>query len=193
MAERTFRSVLDELDAKAWNTVEKGQSFERLVKAFIQTDKGQSSRFEQVWLWSEWPDNGGRHDIGIDLVAKERDSGDMVALQCKFYSPSSTIYLNDIATFLAACGETTFTSGIIVSTTEKWSKDLGDKTLQNRDKPISRWGPEVFENSSVDWLTFDLDRPADVTQRQTKSVKGVDKTYQWGGAKVYHQRGHWLA
>ena len=27
----------------------------------------------------------------------------------------------------------------------------------------------------------------------TPSVKGVDKTYQWGGAKVYHQRGHWPA
>ena len=24
-------------------------------------------------------------------------------------------------------------------------------------------------------------------------VKGVDKTCQWGGAKVYHQRGHWPA
>ena len=24
-------------------------------------------------------------------------------------------------------------------------------------------------------------------------VKGVDKTYQWGGAKMYHQRGHWPA
>ena len=26
-----------------------------------------------------------------------------------------------------------------------------------------------------------------------EAVKGVDKTYQWGGAKVYHQRGHWPA
>ena len=26
-----------------------------------------------------------------------------------------------------------------------------------------------------------------------QSVKGVDKTYQWGGAKMYHQRGHWPA
>ena len=24
-------------------------------------------------------------------------------------------------------------------------------------------------------------------------VKGVDKTCQWGGAKVYQQRGHWPA
>ena len=28
---------------------------------------------------------------------------------------------------------------------------------------------------------------------QGSGVKGVDKTYQWGGAKVYHQRGHWPA
>ena len=171
MAERTFRSILDELDAKAWNPVDKGQSFERLVKAFIQTDKGQSSRFERVWLWSEWPGNGGRHDIGIDLVARERDSGDLVALQCKFYSPNSTVYLSNIATFLAASGETAFSSGIIVSTTESWSKDLGENILLNRDKPISRWGPDVFEKSSVDWQTFDLDKPSDITQRQTKTLR----------------------
>ena len=178
MAERTFRSILEELDAQALNTTEKGHSFERLVKAFIERDKGQSSRFEQLWLWSEWPGNGGRHDIGIDLVAKERDSGDMVAMQCKFYSPSSTIYLDDISTFLAACGETTFSSGIIVSTTEKWSKDLGEKTLQNRDKPISRWGPAVFESSSIDWKTFDLDQPTNIDQRETKNLREYQETAQ---------------
>ena len=170
MAERTFRSILDELDAKAWNTVEKGQSFERLVKAFIERDKGQSSRFETVWLWTDWPDNGGRHDIGIDAVAKERDSGDVVAIQCKFYSPNSTMYLSDISTFLAAVGETTFSSGIVVSTTEKWGINV-ETALQDRDKPISRWGPEIFENSSVDWQVFDINQPAEVNQRETKTLR----------------------
>ena len=170
MAARTFRSILEELDARAWNTVEKGRSFERLVEAFIERDKGQSSRFERVWLWGDWPGNGGRHDIGIDLVARERDSGDMVAIQCKFYSPTATIYLQEISTFLAAYGETTFSSGIIVSTTEKWGNNV-ENALQNRDKPISRWGPEIFENSSVDWQTFDLDQPSGVTQRQTKTLR----------------------
>ena len=171
MAERTFRSVLDELDAKAWNSTDKGQSFERLVKAFIQTDKGQSSRFDRVWLWSEWPGNLGRHDIGIDLVARERDSGDLVALQCKFYSPSSTIYMSRISTFLAAVGETAFSSGIIVSTTDSWGKTLDEDILPNRDKPISKWGPDVFENSSVDWQTFDLDNPSVITRRPTKTLR----------------------
>ena len=175
MAERTFRSILEELDAKAWNSVEKGQSFERLTKAFIERDKGQSSRFEQVWLWSDWPGNGGRHDIGIDIVAKERDSGDIVAIQCKFYSPTATMYLQEISTFLAACGETTFSSGIIVSTTEKWGNNV-ENALQNRDKPISRWGPEIFENSSVDWQVFDIDQPADVNQRETKTLRDYQES-----------------
>ncbi len=175
MAEQTFRSILDELDDKAWNTVEKGQSFERLCKAFIERDKGQSSRFERVWLWADWPDNGGRHDIGIDLVAKERDSGDLVAIQCKFYSPTSTMYLSEISTFLAACGETTFSSGIIVSTTERWGNNV-ENALQNRDKPISRWGPELFENSSVDWQNFNLDQPTDIAQRQTKTLRNYQES-----------------
>ena len=91
MTERSFRSVLEELDAKAWNNVQKGQSFERLVKAFIERDKGQSSRFEQVWLWDDWPGKGG-HETGIDVVARERDSGDLVAIQCKFYKPTKRLY-----------------------------------------------------------------------------------------------------
>ena len=175
MTERTFRSILDELDAKAWNTVEKGHSFERLVKAFIERDKAQSSRFSEVWLWADWPGNGGRHDTGIDLVAKEQDTDDLVAIQCKFHSPKDTLYLNDISTFLAACGERTFQSGILISTTEKWGSNI-ENALQNRDKPISRWGPEIFENSSVDWRNFDLDQPSDVSQRQTKSLRDYQQS-----------------
>ena len=65
------------------NTVRKGSLFEQLVKAFIETDKAQSERFDKVWLWSEYPGRNGRPDIGIDLVAKERDGGGFVAIQCQ--------------------------------------------------------------------------------------------------------------
>ena len=34
--------------------------------------------------------------------------------------------------------------------------------------------------------------PPDLRFTQCR-VKGVDKTCQWGGAKVYQQRGHWPA
>ena len=93
MSTRTFRDVLRELADDAQSAVEKGRSFERLVKAFLEQDKAQSERFAKVWLWGDWPDNGGRHDTGIDLVAKERDTGDLVAIQCKFYGKDNSIAL----------------------------------------------------------------------------------------------------
>ena len=43
--QRTFRDVLAELDASARNNVEKGDSFERLVKAFLERDNAQSAAF----------------------------------------------------------------------------------------------------------------------------------------------------
>ena len=170
MTDRTFRDVLAELDASAQSTVEKGHSFERLVKAFLEWDKAQAQRFTRVWLWSEWPSNGGRHDTGIDVVAEERDGGGLVAIQCKFYGPGSSIGLPEVNKFLTAYGTTEFASGIIVSTTDAWTSNAA-AALENRDKPVSRWGPEVFENSSIEWQTFDLDHPGDLTRRQTKDLR----------------------
>ena len=167
---RTFRDVLAELDSRAQSTSEKGLLFERLVKAFLQWDKAQSRRFTRVWLWSEWPGNSGRHDTGIDIVAEERDSGNLVAIQCKFYGPSSSIALGEVNKFLTAYGTTEFSSGIIVSTTESWSGNAVG-ALENRDKPVSRWGPDVLENSSIEWQTFDLDHPGDLIRRQTKDLR----------------------
>ena len=174
-AKRTFRDVLNELAASAETAVAKGRSFERLVKAFLELDRAQAQRFLRVWLWSEWPGNSGRPDTGVDIVAEERDSGGLVAIQCKFYDRSQTIYLNQISTFLAACGTTDFASGLIVTASEKWGPNV-EMSLDNRDKPVSRWGPDVFENSSIDWRTFKLNRPADLTRRRTKDLYDYQET-----------------
>ncbi|MGH3884789.1 MAG: hypothetical protein ACRDRC_15490, partial [Pseudonocardiaceae bacterium] len=44
-----------------------------------------SDRFSNVWLWSEWPGRHGRPDTGIELVAEERETAGLTAIQCKFY------------------------------------------------------------------------------------------------------------
>ena len=167
--QRAFRDVLAELDAVAQSAAEKGRLFERLVKAFLEWDKAQARRFSRVWLWGDWPGNGGRHDVGIDVVAEERDGGGLVAIQCKFYGPSSRIVREEANKFLTAYGTTEFAGGIIVSTTDSWTGNA-EAALENRDKPVSRWGPDVFENSSIDWSTFDLNNPGDLTRRQTKNL-----------------------
>ena len=168
---RTFRDVLAELAADARSAVEKGNSFERLVKAFLEQDKTQSQRFGEVWLWSDWPGNGGRHDTGIDLVAKERDTGELVAIQCKFYREDNPIALEQLNKFLTAYGAIQFASGIMVTTTGNWTRNAERAVREARSKPVAYWGPDIFENSSIDWQTFDLDRPAELTRRKTNTLR----------------------
>ena len=168
---RNFRHVLRELADDAQSTVEKGRNFERLVKAFLEQDKAQSERFAKVWLWGDWPGNGGRRDTGVDLVAEERDTGDLVAIQCKFYAESNSIDLDQLNKFLTAYGTIQFASGIIVATTDKWTGDADNAIRETRTKPVTRWGPDIFENSSIDWSVFDLDNPSGALRRPTKTLR----------------------
>ena len=174
MPARTFYDVLSELAAGAQSLAEKGHSFELLVKAFLEQDKTQAERFSQVWGWTDWPGNGGRHDTGIDLVAEERETGNLVAIQCKFYQPGSSIGRDEVNKFLTAYGTTDFASGIFVSTTDHWTGNAEDALL-NRDKPAQRWGPEIFEQSSIDWATFSLNEPEKLVRREPKTPREHQK------------------
>ena len=171
----TFYDVLSELAAGAESLAAKGRSFELLVKAFLEQDKTQAQRFSRVWLWADWPGKGGRHDTGVDLVAEERESGGLTAIQCKFYLPGSSIGLAEVNKFLTAYGTTEFAGGIFVSTSDQWTGNA-EQALVNRDKPVQRWGPEVFEQSSIDWATFDLNRPAYLTRRPAKALRDYQET-----------------
>ncbi len=171
----SFRELIRILDEESENTVQKGAAFEQLVKAFLEQDRAQSKRFDKVWLWSEWPGNQNRHDTGIDIVARERDSGELVAIQCKFYRPGSSIALDQLNKLLAAYSVDTFSRGIFVSTTEKWTANAEKALSDRKDKPVSRWGPDDFEKSSIDWTKFSLDRPSEMAQKEPKALREYQK------------------
>ena len=59
------------------------------------------------------------------------------------------------------------------------------KTALRRNFPEAKF--------SVTSKCFPGGSSVNVRWRNGPPVKGVDKTYQWGGAKVYYQRGHWPA
>lgn len=170
-----FRELIRTLDLESETNVQKGQVFERVVKAFLEQDKAQSERFDKVWLWSEWPGNQRRHDTGIDLVAREHETGNLVAIQCKFFRPDARIYLSHISTFLAAYSVDTFSSGIIVSTSEDWGPNA-DEALEGREsKPVSRWGPNEFEDSSILWQQSSFKPPIKLAQKEQKRLRGEQR------------------
>lgn len=109
----TIYEVLDELRATALSEADKGTRFERLITAYLRVDPVFADQFSDVWLWGEYPDNGGKHDTGIDLVARDRNTGHDVAIQCKFFAPTTTIAKPMIDSFLAASGKASFAERII--------------------------------------------------------------------------------
>jgi predicted helicase len=84
----TFQDLLNELTQASRTNRDKGTQFERLIANYLVTDPQYADRLADVWLWSEWPDRSGA-DVGIDLVARERGTGDYWAIQCKFFDPAT--------------------------------------------------------------------------------------------------------
>jgi predicted helicase len=67
----SFTTILDKYRKIAFSERDKGDRFERLMQAYLQTDPKYAYRFKHVWLWNEFLgklDLGGG-DTGIDIVA----------------------------------------------------------------------------------------------------------------------------
>lgn len=154
----TIYEVLDGLRSAALSETDKGAKFERLMKAFLTTDPAYADQFKDVWLWQEWPGRGGKHDTGIDLVAQDRLTEGYVAIQCKFYAPTSTISKDDIDTFLSESGKEGFVERIVVSTTDKWNGHA-ENAIKGQQIPVRRIGMADLEASPIDWGQFSIETP----------------------------------
>ena len=139
------------------------------MRAYLTTDPLYAERFEQVWLWQQWPDRGGKADTGIDLVAIERDGG-TCAIQCKFYDPAHTLEKSDIDSFFTASGKAPFTSRLIISTTDKWTKHAED-ALDNQLIPVTRMRVRDLADSPIDWSSFAPSAPGSIELRARKVLR----------------------
>lgn len=132
-------SINDVIDAfrRAPTNVDRGTLFEQLMVRFFELDPALNQQYESVWRWIDWPDRQGKPDTGIDLVARERDTGEYTAIQCKFYEPTHTLAKADIDSFFTASGKKPFTNRVIISTTDKWGKNAED-ALDDQAIPVQR-------------------------------------------------------
>ena len=175
VSQSRIAEILDGLFFEAKTQRGKGTSFERLVRQFLLTDPRYAERFDEVWMWSDWPDRGTRPDHGIDLVARERETGELCAVQCKFYDPQTgVITKNDVDSFLAESGTGEFTSRILVSTTERWNS-AAEETVSRQAIPVSRVGLEDLFNSTIDWDSFSLETPEVMVRTGGKSLREHQK------------------
>ena len=155
-----FNSLIKSYREYSFSERDKGDRFERLMQAYLKTDPKYLTIFKEVWLWNEFPakmDFGGK-DIGIDLVAYTYE-GDYWAIQCKFYSESSTIDKKAVDSFLSTSSKqfkndqlqtVGFTKRLWISTTNKWGPNA-EEVIYNQNPPVSRINKTDLENAPVDW------------------------------------------
>lgn len=160
----TINDILAEFRAAAESKRDLGDRFERLMQAYFRTDPYYQDLFSDVWLWWEYPQRGNSGDIGVDLVAKERISGELWAIQCKFYHPEHTLSKNDVDSFLATSGKAEFSHRLLVTTTDRWSDNL-IKTLDDQKVPVHRLTVHDLASSPIDWGQFSSDATPIGSQR----------------------------
>lgn len=177
-----FERLLTYVKELSRNTSEQGTWFENFIKHIFLTSPIYQEMYENVWTWNEFPYNGGRHDYGIDLVAKVRDLDEYYAIQCKFYDEEHSVSKHDVDTFLTASGKPFYIKGtpvrysgrIIVSTTDKWSNTAND-IIEGQIPAVTRVRLKDLHEIGIDWDSVSVDNPSSMRPSKKKTVRPHQK------------------
>lgn len=153
----SIHDVLAQLRESAFDERHKGDLFESLTKKFLEIDPFYGSYFDKVWLYGDWAteSNISKQDTGIDLVARISETGQIAAIQCKFYAEGAYLDKKEIDSFFTASGKEPFRERYIFSTTDNWSKNASDAVV-GQQIPTTIIRVQDLDESGIDWSGFSL-------------------------------------
>ena len=180
-----FNKILNKFRKNSLSQRDKGDKFEKLMQAYLQTDPKYATLFANVWLWNEFPfrnDFGGK-DTGIDLVALTYN-GDYWAIQCKCYAETATIDKPAVDSFLttssrsfvdASLNTVSFAHRLWISTTNRWGLNA-EEAIRNQQPAVSRIGLYHLEGAPVDWEKLEQGLSGDASRLVKKNLYPHQKT-----------------
>ena len=183
--------ALEDVLGKNSSPQEKGRRFEPALAQALKVHPGEwgESRFEDVWLWKNWPDRERFNydiDTGIDLVAKNAPhlGGGFTAVQSKFgFSDIST---KEVDAFLSASSNASvFHHRILVA--DRHIASHGESKIEHAD-PIC----QVLRLSEIDsWVEdwrkiipgqeheFEIDLPKhELRSYQSEALAGIARNFE---------------
>jgi len=188
----SFQNILANYRKVSFSERDKGNRFERLMQAYLQTDPKYTNLFKQVWLWTDFfgrRDLGGS-DMGIDLVAQTFD-GDFWAIQCKCFDENAYIDKSAVDSFITTANRTfrnealkttQFSHLLWISTTNNWSKNALE-SVRNQGIPFTRLNLINLIEAPVDWDKLEEGihgEPARVAKKTLRAhqVEALEKTHE---------------
>ena len=147
--------LLESYRSAAVSEREKGTYFEELILCYLQNEATYRDLYAKVQTWADWATANGfsAKDDGIDLVAEVAQTGEVHAIQCKFYAPDYKLQKKDIDSFFTASGRKPFSHRVIVSTTDHWSEHA-ENALVDQQPPVSKITLRDLEESQIDWAKY---------------------------------------
>lgn len=171
---KSFISLVKEMDTEYRTNKQRdrGTMFELLSRTYFENEPMYKRLFDKVWMLHDVPEEYqiSKKDLGVDLVARERETGNLVAIQAKYYSEDTKIQKNHIDSFLNEVGKTYYSRGIIITTTDNWG-DNAEAALIERDKKITRISLTQLKESVVDWSEFKFSAPEAVKVQPKKTPR----------------------
>ena len=187
-----FQNILDKYRNISFSQRDKGNRFERLMKAYLLTDPKYAAIFKEVWMWNEFPGklNLGGGDTGIDLVALTHE-GDYWAIQCKCFQENSSIDKPAVDSFLSTSSRefkneqmqtTRFAQRLWISTTNKWGGNA-EQAIRNQNPPVTRINLFDLVESPVDWGKLESGVHGEAARTPKKTLRphqkeALDKTHE---------------
>lgn len=188
----TFQDLLAKYRAISFSERDKGDRFERLMQAFLQTVPWYEGKFQHVWLWREFPykENLGGKDTGIDLVAQTVE-GDFWAIQCKCYDEKAKIDKPAVDSFLATSSKqfvndqhqtTSFALRLWISTTNNWGSEA-ENAIRHQVPPVQRISLADLKSAPVDWKALD----SGISGSEARQHKKSPHPHQEKAIAVFHE------
>ncbi|WP_279055115.1 DEAD/DEAH box helicase [Bilophila wadsworthia] len=187
-----FQDLLAKYRAISFSERDKGDRFERLMQAFLQTVPWYEGKFQHVWLWREFPykENLGGKDTGIDLVAQTVE-GDFWAIQCKCYDEKAKIDKPAVDSFLATSSKqfvndqhqtTSFALRLWISTTNNWGSEA-ENAIRHQVPPVQRISLADLKSAPVDWKALD----SGISGSEARQHKKSPRPHQEKAIAVFHE------
>ena len=179
----TFNELITQINSHIDDQRDRGTAFEEMALAYLKNEPTYHNKFSDVWMLKDVPDQYGipKKDTGVDLVARDRITGELTAIQAKFYR--GKVGKDTINSFIAEFSKNYYAAGIIVSTTDEWNKNA-ENALEGLSKPMTRIGLSQLEHANIDWQLFSFDQPNEKLRQKPKHLRdyqqeAIDKSLSY--------------
>ncbi len=169
-----FNHLIEHINNDMTNQRDRGTAFEKLAVAYFKNEPAYRNKYSDVWMLSDLPEEYDipHQDTGVDIVARDRNTGKLTAIQAKFYK--NKVGKDTINSFVAEAAKDYYADGIIISTTDEWNRNA-ERALAGLSKPIARIGLTDLENADIDWGMFDFGSADAIDKKPAKKLRDYQK------------------